>query len=356
MKKILSLLSFALLLLFLQVNSSFACKCKAPDTPKNSLEKANSVFVGKVVDITNENNSNLVKFELVESYKWTSAKNIEITTNKDSATCWFDFEKDKSYIVYTKKYEDWKENVSLCSRTALLDKAKDDLLELSSLKKYYNSKEIFELAEWNKCVSASDWCNTFFMTNWKIWWGTLMACMDQEVKWSCLATNESLKEEFTKKNSSTCEEASDWVNNFINLNWEFVVRTKIWYPENFVANWTCIEEKDNPENVACTMQYDPVCWVDWVTYWNNCMAQNKKIAYAWECKKIEAKYMGIIDKIVDIYKQRLQKYSAIKRPAIHENMIKKVDSIIWNFKNNQTIADRLVVLLGKLRLVDVSKL
>lgn len=61
-----------------------------------------------------------------------------------------------------------------------------------------------------------------------------------------------------------------------------------------------IEEENNENNnleeggtgemgwnmVMCTMQYDPVCWIDWKTYSNSCVAKqqnNVEIAYKWEC-------------------------------------------------------------------------
>lgn len=301
MKKISLFIIFISLFVLSWVNASFACSCLPPDTPQKSLENANSVFVAKALSITNWELSNSVKFELIESYKWTSTSSIDVVTSKDSASCWYNFIKDNLYIVYTSKDENWKEAVSLCSRTALLENASKDLEDLSKLKKSYSSKLVFELAEWETCQQATDWCNTFFMNDWKVGWGTKMACLNQT------------KEE-----------------------------------------WSCINKIE--EQIFCTMQYDPVCWVDGKTYGNACTAWKTKIAYYWECKNLEAKYLDIIDKIMGIYKQRLAKFDLAKRPAIHQNVLNKIDAIIINFKNDQTIVDRLTVLIWKLRMLDVSKL
>lgn len=46
-------------------------------------------------------------------------------------------------------------------------------------------------------------------------------------------------------------------------------------------NWVCKEDR------VCPAVYDPVCWVDWITYWNSCDAWNMKIAYKWECKILD---------------------------------------------------------------------
>jgi hypothetical protein len=75
-----------------------------------------------------------VEFQINTIIKWEEKDSIEVTTPRDSATCGFQFEQWKDYIVYT--YLDVDNNklsVSLCSRTTLLKNASEDLAVLNIL-------------------------------------------------------------------------------------------------------------------------------------------------------------------------------------------------------------------------------
>lgn len=37
------------------------------------------------------------------------------------------------------------------------------------------------------------------------------------------------------------------------------------------------------EPLYCTKDYNPVCWTNWITYWNLCSAWKNIVAYNWEC-------------------------------------------------------------------------
>lgn len=46
----------------------------------------------------------------------------------------------------------------------------------------------------------------------------------------------------------------------------------------------CTEDQKNAE--VCTLEYMPVCWDDWVTYWNSCSACASETVSSyrdWEC-------------------------------------------------------------------------
>jgi len=70
------------------------------------------------------------------------------------------------------------------------------LLTLSSVNaeyKIYDNMKDFENAKWFVCEAATDGCNNYFMNNWKVMWGTLMACpAEQKIEWTCTKYKEDV--------------------------------------------------------------------------------------------------------------------------------------------------------------------
>lgn len=117
---------------FFLVVQSFACSCLAPWEPLSELEKSDLVFIWKVKTVeTNVEWNNSVNFDISSVLKWDKNPEIQISTPMDSAACWFNFEENKEYIVYS-NVNDWKNYVYLCSRTASTENAWDDLTALSN--------------------------------------------------------------------------------------------------------------------------------------------------------------------------------------------------------------------------------
>ena len=140
-----------LILFFLSASFSMcshACSCAAYNV-NEAYENYQVVFIGKVTDLRSQisNNKYLypnrvikVKFEVTKTYKGISGDNIEIVTNKDSATCGVSFEEGAEYVVFAdfNQYEN-AYSVNLCSPTIATQK-KDNRF-------YNNSAEVMKFLD-----------------------------------------------------------------------------------------------------------------------------------------------------------------------------------------------------------------
>ncbi|HEY0550491.1 MAG TPA: hypothetical protein VGF13_12885 [Verrucomicrobiae bacterium] len=133
--------------LWLAAFSAAACSCLPNPPPKEALAKAAAVFSGTVENT--EKSSYRVTYDgkeftherikvtvrVQESWKGTNAATLVIYTETDGAMCGYSFAKGTRYIIYA--HQDAKKDllVSLCSRTAALSQAHEDVQALGAGKK-----------------------------------------------------------------------------------------------------------------------------------------------------------------------------------------------------------------------------
>ncbi|MFC7685046.1 hypothetical protein [Ureibacillus sp. GCM10028918] len=136
--KIKLLIVFLLMFPFLvnfSTTSSFACSCVVPGTTQEELDKSDFVYSGKVIEIYDLNARAIVKssidllevkFEVLDTWKGVNESEVLVYTERDSASCGVNFTINEEYLVYGNEH-DGRKSVNLCSNTALLTEATDDL-------------------------------------------------------------------------------------------------------------------------------------------------------------------------------------------------------------------------------------
>lgn len=110
-------------------STGYACKCVEPKSPIQELGKSSAVFSGKVMDQLEKGKTQLVLFDVKESWKGLNDSQVIVETDNSSSSCGYEFEDGKEYIVYANE-TDGRYEVTLCSRTELLSAASEDLDEL----------------------------------------------------------------------------------------------------------------------------------------------------------------------------------------------------------------------------------
>ena len=115
--------------------------------PKEALAKADAVFSGTVekIDKVSEKvtydgkvssyDRLKVTVRVQESWKGTNAATLMVYTSPDGAMCGYQFTKGTRYLIYAGQGEKKELVASLCSRTAPLSNAQEDLHALGIGKK-----------------------------------------------------------------------------------------------------------------------------------------------------------------------------------------------------------------------------
>lgn len=109
---------------------AYACSCMKL-TPSEGFTSSTTVFTGEVTDISKNESTQFggraVTLRVKRLWKGEPKKTIEVHTAGSSAACGYPFKMGETYLVYAVSDEADPMRVSLCSRTAPVDQAKDDL-------------------------------------------------------------------------------------------------------------------------------------------------------------------------------------------------------------------------------------
>ena len=134
---IVSLVTFIFFMNF-SPNTGYACSCAEPGSPLEELERSSAVFSGEVIGIVDKNKNGYLKssadpiavlFEVEETWKGVTQSQVLVYTERDEASCGYQFALNTKYLVYAYESEG-SFKTSYCSKTTPLTLAVDDMDEL----------------------------------------------------------------------------------------------------------------------------------------------------------------------------------------------------------------------------------
>jgi hypothetical protein len=119
--------AFAVAAFFHPLKPAYACSCMAPPPPVEARNEAQSVFAGTVSAVGAEANGFLVTFDVEQFWKGPEGPQVTVSTPSSSASCGVEFVEGEKYLVYGSFADDGRLSTNLCTRTAPLANAGEDL-------------------------------------------------------------------------------------------------------------------------------------------------------------------------------------------------------------------------------------
>lgn len=123
-------------LLLVSPRPAHACSCIVPGSPQEEMARASAVLAGRVLQIDTAAGAVLstadpirVTMQVEKVWKGSADATQVLVTSRDSASCGYSFVEGEEYLVYA-SVQDGALQVSLCSRTAPLANAGEDLTAL----------------------------------------------------------------------------------------------------------------------------------------------------------------------------------------------------------------------------------
>ncbi len=127
------LLTLAVCLIGLTFNNPvFACECHKRNDFEQEFGFSQAVFVGEVVEMDKSKPDAIITFKVEKMWKGAKSETIVVRTNNQGKACGYIFSQDERYLVYA--YDDGALRTSICTRTAEVKSAADDLKALTRKK------------------------------------------------------------------------------------------------------------------------------------------------------------------------------------------------------------------------------
>lgn len=142
--------------------SAWGCSCEEPPAPQEAFVRADAVFVGTVMRADDGSvsapytqflqfyqqfvpplpsmrqsgtNGRPISFDVENSWRGVKTTHFTVRTGWDDGDCGYAFEEGKQYLVYAYEWGDGLLHADICSRTAALTSATEDLDHLQTIPK-----------------------------------------------------------------------------------------------------------------------------------------------------------------------------------------------------------------------------
>lgn len=116
--------------------AALACDCPEPPTPQEERDRVDVVFSGEVVAVTEPgadvdppDRELVAEIDVDRVYAGEVQERVEVRTAGDQAMCGYGFETGRAELIYAVE-DDGTLTTGLCSRTAPLERAEEDLAAL----------------------------------------------------------------------------------------------------------------------------------------------------------------------------------------------------------------------------------
>jgi hypothetical protein len=122
------------IILLVETNSGRACSCLPPSPPAQAFAEADAVFMGKIIsfELIPDMRRRVAKINVLKIWKGKKSAAEMVFTGLNDADCGYNFQVDETYVIYAYEVDNDKLLTHICTRTAPIHRAAEDLEFLDS--------------------------------------------------------------------------------------------------------------------------------------------------------------------------------------------------------------------------------